>query len=184
MCVVIYEYNREVESEGINMLYLAYLGESKQLKLEENILKLLIVRKPVSGIPAGFVHVPQLSPSLPLFDQAQSWKKQITRPQDIDYLRSIQKNENDSDAWWFLYANGFKKEMQSRPDMVRAIERLMEQLKQGKDIYVFCYCKDVCRCHRGLLGEGIEAKGFSVDFRKREVLDNKSSSVQQLSLFD
>lgn len=166
------------------MLYLAYLGESKQLNINTEALKLLIVRKPVSGIPKGFIHVPQLSPSLPLFEQAQKWKKEITRKADIEYLKSIKKSVYEGDSWWFLYEREFKKEMKERPDMVRAIQRLIEQLNQGKDIYVFCYCKNVCRCHRGLLGKYIRDLGLLVDFRVKVIEVEEKSPITQLSLFD
>lgn len=166
------------------MLYLAYLGESKQLNIGTDAMKLLIVRKPVSGIPQGFIHVPQLSPSLSLFEQAQIWKKEITRKTDVEYIESINKSIHDTDSWWFLYEKEFNKEMRERPDMVRAIQRLIEQLNQDKDIYVFCYCKNVCRCHRGLLGIYIQTLGLIVDFREKVIQIEEKSSNTQLSLFD
>lgn len=167
------------------MLYLAYLGESKKIVFHENDLKLLIVRKPVSGIPNGFIHVPQLSPSLPLFEQAQIWKKGVFQKEDTAYLHSIQIAEDDTEAWWFLYEREFNRELVTRPDMVRAIKRLGTQLKDGVNIYAFCYCKNVCRCHRGLLGEHMKKLGFKVDFRKKEELALPViEPLEQLSLFD
>ncbi|PLS18939.1 hypothetical protein CVD28_00635 [Bacillus sp. M6-12] len=168
------------------MLHLAYLGESKQIIVDSNTLRMLIVRKPVSGIPGGFIHVPQLSPSLQLFDHnRKTWKQGLFTEEDIAYLHSIQQTEDDPEAWWFLYEREFNKELVSRPDMVRAIERLGERLKQGVEIYTFCYCKNVCRCHRGLLGKHMQDRGFEVDFRKKqEPMLPVTKPLEQLSLFD
>jgi hypothetical protein len=165
------------------MLYLAYLGEAKKLSFNEMDLKLLIVRKPVSGIPEGFIHVPQLSPSLTLFDKAPRWKKGMFQEKEEAYLRSIGITENTLDAWWFLYEKEFKRELEERPDMVRAIERLGKRLEQGEEIYVFCYCKNLCRCHRRLVGEHMQEKGYEVNFRKPQI-NIKPTPVEQLSLFD
>jgi uncharacterized protein YeaO (DUF488 family) len=167
------------------MLHLAYLGESKKIVVDNNTLRFLIVRKPVSGIPEGFIHVPQLSPSLPLFEQTQIWKKGIFKEKDIAYLHSIQKTKTDPEAYWFLYEKEFKKELVTRPDMLRAIKRLEERLNKGVEIYAFCYCKNVCRCHRGLLGEHMQDKGFEVNFRKKEEpLSTFTKPLEQLSIFD
>jgi hypothetical protein len=165
------------------MLHLAYLGEAKKLHLDDKVMKLLIVRKPVSGIPEGFIHVPQLSPSLTLFDRAQRWKKGVFHEKELDYLYSIGITENTPDAWWFLYEKEFKRELKERPDMVRAIERLGKRLEQGAEIYAFCYCKNICRCHRRLVGEHMQERGYEVNFRKPPI-NITPSPVEQLSLFD
>lgn len=164
------------------MLYLSYLGEAKKIEFKETDKKLLAVRKPVSGIPKGFIHVPQLSPSLPLFEQTQIWKRGIFKEVDKAFLKSIGQSIEDPTAWWFLYEQAFNKELVARPDMVRAIKRLSIRLTEGEEIYVFCYCKNVCRCHRGLIGTYMKEKGFDVDFRiKKEV---KEKTTEQLSLFE
>lgn len=166
------------------MLHLAYLGEAKKLNLPSDIVRFLIVRKPVSGIPAGFIHVPQLSPSLPLFEQTQIWKKGIFTIEDKAFLDSSNISSEDPFAYWSLYEKSFKQEMLNRPDMVRALKRLGERLNNHEEIYAFCYCKDVCRCHRGLIGQHMRERGFEVDFRRVETVQKEKSVLNQLSLFD
>ncbi|WCK57152.1 DUF488 family protein (plasmid) [Aneurinibacillus sp. Ricciae_BoGa-3] len=166
------------------MLHLAYLGESKKLEIPDRAAKFLIVRKPVSGIPAGFLHIPQLSPSLNLFDKTQIWKKKIYQSEDVNYLHSLDIGELEDGVWWHLYKKEFISELVERPDMVRAIERLADKLDKGVEVYLFCYCKNVCRCHRGLVGEHMESKGYLVDFRKQEEPKPQETLPAQLSLFD
>lgn len=163
------------------MLYLAYLGESRSMEFKENSKKLLIVRKPQGKIPDGFIHVPQLSPSLKLFSKTQLWKKNQFSDKEKMFLEDKEVSWEDSDAWWTLYEGLFMEETKTRPDMVRAIERLKQCLKEGQDIYLFCYCKDVNRCHRTLIGSIIEEAGYEVGFRDKT---SKSIENSQISLFD
>lgn len=141
-------------------LTLSYLGESKK-QMDKDSIRLLIVRKPPIKIPEGFIHVHQLSPSIELFSQAQEWKQQFECKED----------------WWGMYEERFLNEMKTRKDLVRALDRLEQRLKEGKNITLYCYCKDVAFCHRRYIGEEMERRGFEVDFRRLV-------KQEQLSLFD
>ncbi|WPS85551.1 DUF488 family protein (plasmid) [Brevibacillus halotolerans] len=144
------------------MLILSYLGEANKFDLETG-LNLLTVRNPPTDengrikIPTHFIHVPQLSPSKALFSDTQTWKK----------------CDNKLD-WWHLYAERFLKEMKERNDMVRALHRLNMRLRQGELVRVFCYCKDVCYCHRSFIGKDMENRGHKVDFRPIVVFEQIS----------
>lgn len=165
------------------MLYLAYLGESKKLNIDNDILKLFIVRRPVGKIPDGFMHVPQLSPSVNLFEKTQLWKNRQFNKTEREFLNN-KGVLDDEDAWWYLYEVDFRKEIKERPDMVKEIARLKERLKNKEDVYVFCYCKDGERCHRWLVGDEIRQSGYEVDFGKREIPKEPEKESVQLSLFD
>lgn len=141
------------------MLTLCYLGETNKFNLETG-LNLLAVRKPPQVIPSYFVHVPQLSPSKELFFQTQEWKR---------------KYENKA-LWWDWYVEIFSKEMKERKDLVRALIRLEQVLQEGKEVRLFCYCKEVQFCHRSLIGKEMVKRGFEVDFRSEK-------RIEQLSLF-
>lgn len=166
------------------MLKLAYLGESKNLNIEKNILKLLIVRRPVGKIPKGFIHVPQLSPSNNLFEKTQNWKAKKFNKEELEILKLKDVFSVDENSWWYLYEDAFMLELQNRKDMIKAVKRLKERLLKGEDIYLFCYCKDVCSCHRGLIGKYIEKDGFEVDYRRIEKSKENIETERQLSLFN
>ncbi|MFF2532212.1 DUF488 family protein [Brevibacillus sp. NPDC058079] len=146
------------------MLILSYLGEAKQFDLTVGV-NLLAVRNPPTEkgrikIPPNFIHVPQLSPSRELFIDTQTWKEEFDK----------------KEAWWHLYEARFLKELHERKDMVRALSRLDQRLRAGELIRLFCYCKDVCYCHRSFVGRDMEGRGHSVDFRR-------IPKSEQLSLF-
>lgn len=169
---------------GINILYLAYLGESKKIDFDENARKLLIVRRPVNGIPAGFIHVHQLSPSIALFKKTRKdWKQGIFSDDEKEYLISLDNLINEK-SWWHLYKREFINEMNTRQDMKQALNRLKTLLNKDIPIYLFCYCKDVCRCHRCLIGEYFESNGYQVDFRYKYKEEPLLNPEIQLSLFD
>lgn len=165
------------------MLTLSYLGEAKSLNLDENTLKLLIVRRPVSGIPKGFVHVPHLSPSNELFERTQMWKENKFKDDEIKTLEETGVSPDSKDAWWTLYVRDFTWELNNRKDMIKALNRLKSLLKEGKEVFLFCYCKDTYRCHRSLVGEHMKSLGFEVDFRDKEDEGDNKKSIQ-MSIFD
>lgn len=53
----------------------------------------------------------------------------------------------------------FKKEMQGM-SMMATLKQLEEALRVSKDICLICYEKDYTRCHRSILGQYFQNKGF------------------------
>ena len=157
------------------MLYLGSLSQSKKLENINELKKLLIVRKPPEKIPNGFIHVPQLSPSLDLFFRTKNWKKGNFKEHELFILENKFPDLKDEDKWWQLYKEEFEKEMLNRLDMVKSLKRLEFLLNNKEDIYLFCYCPNPERCHRGLIGKYLEEKGYEVKYLQN---DN-----EQLSLF-
>ena len=147
------------------MLHLAYLGEAKKLHIKDDALKLFIVRKPTKIIPQGFIHTPQLSPSIELFNAAMRWKKGDFSPKEESWIRKQNFNKDRDNLWWELYKIKFNIEINKRVDMRKALNRLEEVLKEGKEVYLFCFCKDTCKCHRILIGKYIEERGYKVNYR-------------------
>lgn len=148
--------------EVLILIKLSYLGNHHEFNLEEG-LNLLIVRKPPKKIPKHFIHVPQLSPSLELFNQAQIWKKEYEKIED----------------WFPLYEERFIKEIQERDDMVRALRKLEKRIQEGCEIRLFCFCKNEQFCHRRLIGEELIKRGYEVDWCRKPV----EPVLEQLSLF-
>lgn len=162
------------------MIYLAYLGESKKLQYKNNSIKYLIVRKPVNGISKGFIHLPHLSPSAELLENAQRWKrKEFNNEEKLELLKKNVDVELN-DAWWVLYKPIFEKELEIRKDVKKGIKIIKNDIQSGKDVYLFCYCKDVDRCHRTLVGKYLEQMGFKVDFRREKI---EEESFFQLNMF-
>lgn len=160
------------------MISLAYLGEDKHLNLDKSVKKLLIVRREPDPFPKGFIYVPQLSPSTDLFNKTQRWKKGNFTKKEMLIISDF-NNIESNDYWWYLYKDAFNLELNCRNDMKLALERLIN-LSESEDIYLFCYCKDTCRCHRGLVGEYLVLRNIAVDFRIKK--DNEIKS-EQVNLF-
>lgn len=146
------------------MIIMSYLGESKELQ-DLEATRLLIVRKPPKVMPEEFHHVPELSPSLELFHQAQIWKREYEAKED----------------WFPLYEERFLKEIKHRTDMVHMFNQLERKSKNGKTFILYCYCKDIEFCHRKYVAEEFMIRGCEVDLRKKEAVKKE---VEQLSLFD
>jgi uncharacterized protein YeaO (DUF488 family) len=119
------------------VLYTTYF--SKMNKIPDHCIKFIITRFPpkwlnISKYPGTFI-VKALSPSQTLL---------------LEY-----KQNND----WDWYMEEFKKEMQGM-NMMATLKQLEEALRVGKDICLICYEKDYTRCHRSILGQYFQNKGF------------------------
>ena len=43
-----------------------------------------------------------------------------------------------------------------------ALKTIKRMLEEGKDVAVYCFCEDVSKCHRSIIGDLFEKKGFEV----------------------
>lgn len=90
------------------------------------------------------------------------WKGKI----DIDKYNMIWKPElspNDLASWHNGTMtkqdmfNRFKEQL-GRPPYSEAVNEIINYLKDDKDVYLICYCKDLCDCHRRLVALHIQEK--------------------------
>ena len=121
------------------MLYTTYLSKLKNIP--ENALKLIITRFPpkylnLNEYPNTYI-VKQLAPSIQL-------------------LTHYKQNNN-----WEWYVKEFQLEMQTRKDMIKAINRLKEILDDEEDVYLICYEKDYTKCHRNLIARKLQQEGYN-----------------------
>ena len=161
------------------MIYLTYLSEDRKLNITDDSLKLLIVRKPPEVMPKGFIHGPQLSPSLELFFKTKKWKKGVFTEEEMDFINTI-PDIIELDYWWELYRSEFMKELNDRDDMKSALLRLLNLDKEGSNIYLYCFCSNTHRCHRSLVGEKLKDLGANVTFE----VPKKNNNSSQMNLFD
>lgn len=165
------------------MVYLAYLGEIKKIKYKNPSKKYLIVRRPVGRMPKGFIHMPQLSPSVGLLKNTLRWKKGQFTKDEITKLNNMSINHNVKDAWWHLYVPLFKKELNTRIDVQKAVEKIRNESNAGINVYLVCYCKELSKCHRLLVGKHLKQMNLNVDFRDKDKEKAKSENFTQLNLF-
>lgn len=107
------------------------------------------------------IHVPQLSPSMELFDDyVNRWSKDnFTSKEKLIIENGITK------SWWDIYIKRFLYEMTHRKDMIACLHRINDLLDQGKNILLICFCPNPFRCHRGLIGYYFMKKGYTVYYR-------------------
>lgn len=160
------------------MIKLGYLGEAIHCNVKEDDMKVFIVRKPVNGIPLGFVHNPILSPSVDLFKDTRRWKNGEYNEMEVEFL--LKNNHPLSpDSWWYLYEPRFIDQL-NLDVSIRELDKLKEMSKD-RDVWLFCYCKDYCRCHRSIVGKKLEQMGCDVYHGNRE---KNGDIFNQVSFFD
>ena len=119
---------------------------------------LQIVRYTKKGLYPGFVHVPQLSPSPALFSKTMyRWKKAKFTKEEYIKMRS-----GKTHTWFDLYEEAFVLETKTRPDFIRAYNRLKYLLALGENIILICYCDNPLRCHRSILAQMLINDGYQI----------------------
>lgn len=141
-------------------IYLDYLSNLKSVEKKDNAVFLFIVRSDLNIKSDRIIHYPNLSPSLELFYKTRRWKRGEFRENEINYL----KKTGEWPDWWPLYEKLFEEEISQREDMIEGISYVENLIKEGKDVYLICFCKQTERCHRGILGKMFANKKYTVKF--------------------
>ncbi|MFJ8528674.1 DUF488 family protein [Bacillus sp. NPDC094106] len=134
-----------------------------KLDLSPYSIRLHITRSIKQGIMVGkgFVHVPHLSPSLPLFFQTKDkWKKFKFTDEEKEKL-----SKGNTGTWYDLYEESFIKEAKERKDFQQAYRRLRERLDTEENAILVCYCENKDKCHRGIVGHFLEEDGYQVIYQ-------------------
>lgn len=145
----------------VGQLGLVSLSRLKTIPADDYQCKLFIVREPgkVDYAKYGLVHTPHLSPSPMLFgDYHKRWKNHRFTSEEQELL-----NATPNATWWDVYTPRFLSEMNTRDDMKRALARVEHLLNQGTNVLFICFCKEELHCHRRLLGDYFEEKGYQVN---------------------
>ncbi len=141
------------------MLYLNYLANIHNTP--EKAVIYLIVRIPPKHFNfsqnKNIKHIPQLSPSQNLL---YCYKKG-----EISFSQFKEK---------------FKYEIENRYDMKMAVEKLVKELNQDKDICLICYEENSNECHRKIIADFIKSK-YGIDYID---IKKEENPYKQLSLWD
>lgn len=110
---------------------------------EENTVVINVARKPIFGINKHYL---ELAPSKVLFE----W---------------FQKNKKKED-WFKEYKKRYKKQIQYDEQALANMRQIKhDYLDKGINVMFVCFCRDVCKCHRSILGEAYEAVGIEVIYK-------------------
>lgn len=114
------------------MLYTSYLANLNNIP--DDSVKLLITqwKGKIDILKYNLIWKPELSPN-----SLDSYKKGTKTKQEM-----------------FM---DFKEQLEQQP-AEKAVNEIIEYLKEGKDVYLICYCKELCDCHRRLVAQHISEK--------------------------
>lgn len=121
------------------MLYTSYLGNLN--KIPDDSIKIFIV---------------QWKGKIDLLKYNLLWKPELA-PLDL----SLYKNGSLTKDKMFT---NFKNQLEKSPAK-EAVDEIIEYLKEGKDVYLICYEKELCECHRRLVAMHISEKA-KIDWKE------------------
>lgn len=117
-------------------VYLANLRNYREFHCDVNFMITLSNR----GLHGNLIHVPNLGPSATLFQDLKSSETEEERNMHMQRFKA--------------YKN--------RPVVKAIIFDMRRLLDMGKDICLICFCEDVTRCHRSIVGSWFEELGYVV----------------------
>lgn len=115
-----------------------------ELIAPDNSVIINIARKPMKDSRIS-EHIIELAPSKELF----SW-----------YMAN-----KGIDNWFKEYKKVYKQEIQNNEIALEKMRYIKRILDSGKDVVLLCYCRDVSKCHRSIIGEAYEYVGVEVIYK-------------------
>lgn len=139
---------------------LASFNDLDNYNLDKFKIKLQIVLSTKKGIKIDFIHVPHLAPSSNLYRNTMyKWKKLKFSQEEKEKM-----SKGKTGTWFDLYEEKFIEDSKVRNDFKRAYNRLKEHLEEGRNIILVCYCEDVYKCHRRIIGDMLVKDGYDVKY--------------------
>lgn len=72
-------------------------------------------------------------------------------------------NNRKSDNWFDTYKVRYYVEINSNARAIATLNYIESKLNEGINVCLVCFCEDVSKCHRGIVGRWYELKGFNVE---------------------
>lgn len=119
-----------------------YLKNFKSKRLENGI-NINIARSNINNVDTKLI---ELAPSKELF----SW-----------YI-NLKNNNNLYEGWFEDYRKVYLNQLKNNNKALKSLKIIKMMLEEGKDVAVYCFCQDVNKCHRSIIGDLFEKKGFEV----------------------
>lgn len=136
------KYNLKTEIIYYNQLGSLYLSSISNIKkIPDNVIKLLITRKPIKNYKKyDIYYVPSLAPSLQLFSEYSSGNKS-----------------------WKEFVFTFRRDMILNKELNIYLDKVYKQIMSGKNVALICYCSDSDKCHRGIIANYFKELGVIIN---------------------
>jgi protein-tyrosine phosphatase len=87
----------------------------------------------------------------------KSWKHIMALAPSADLVFKFWKNSTQDYEAWDEYTRRWDLEKADDEEYWKMIRLIATRLKEGKTVYIGCYCKDVVFCHRWLVERDVES---------------------------
>jgi len=75
------------------------------------------------------------------------------------------KDAPDTVERYIEYQSSFIAQIKNSNEAVRELKDICARLNRGEDVNLTCYCTDFKKCHRFILGQMFERKGYKVVYK-------------------
>lgn len=133
-------------------------SKAGELDLSKFDYRLQIVRYTTKGLKAHFHHFPAFSPSERLFNKTKRhWKRLKFTAKEKEIMA-----KGKTGTWFDLYEIHFVQEKAQDKLFQEGLQALIQEINQGKNFLMICYCEDLDRCHRKVVADIFKEAGVPV----------------------
>lgn len=97
-------------------------------------------------------------PKLEIYPQVTQLKCLAPSKRLLSFFKSQPKNNDSLLTYYFQY----KQEISNSIEAQKALKNIERLLDNGEDVQLICFCPDYRYCHRTILGQWLERKGYEV----------------------
>ena len=97
-------------------------------------------------------------------DMEDIWDKRIELAPSKELFTWYINNKNKVD-WFDDYKKIYLNQLKVNKKALNTLSEIREMLDSGKNVCLMCFCKDVTKCHRSLVGNLFVKKGYEVIYK-------------------
>ena len=72
------------------------------------------------------------------------------------------QNNKHKPNWFKDYNKVYLNQLKDNPAAINELNNIKHLLDEGKDVCIYCFCRNVKKCHRGIIGRLFLKKGYKV----------------------
>ena len=81
------------------------------------------------------------------------------------YLFKWYMDNKNSDNWFETYRKVYMNQLKGNTSSLNSLSNIRNLLDEGNDVCIYCFCRNVSKCHRGIVGDLFVAKGYEVIYK-------------------
>ena len=80
----------------------------------------------------------------------------------FNWYINLKNTNNLYEGWFEDYRKVYLNQLKNNKKALNQLKHIKDKLDNGINVAIYCFCKDVNKCHRNIIGNLFEKKGYKV----------------------